>query len=110
MAEEDGYLATDELEKGRSEAWHFWERAEAHAAARRWKDAIDDYTRAILLEPDEPEFWLSLGRVRYHIGVTGLGEEDLGRGIDLDPANARSYVIRGECRSWWCGSRDVRGG
>jgi tetratricopeptide (TPR) repeat protein len=106
VAREDGNLATVELEKGRSEAWHFWERAKAHAAARRWNDAIADFTRAILLEPDEPEFWLSRGRVRYHIGATGLGEEDLGRGIDLDPENARFYVIRGECRSWWGGSRD----
>jgi tetratricopeptide (TPR) repeat protein len=106
VAPEDGYLAPAELEKGPSEAWHFWERAKAHAAARRWKDALADYTRAILLEPEEPEFWLSRGRVRYHIGATSLGEEDLGRGIDLDPENDRSYVIRGECRSWWCGSRD----
>jgi tetratricopeptide (TPR) repeat protein len=106
MAPEDGFLATAEIEEGPSEAWLFWERGKAHAKARRWKDAIASYTRAILLEPDEPEFWLSRGRVRYHIGHTGLGEEDLGRGIDLDPENARSYAIRGECHSWWGGSRD----
>ena len=106
VAPEDGYLATAELEEGPSEAWHFCERGKAHAEAQRWKDAIADYTRAILLEPDEPEFWLSRGRVRYHIGETGLGEEDLGRGIELDPENHRSYAIRGQCRSWWCGSRD----
>ena len=100
-------MATTEPKEGPSEAWHVWERGKAHAAARRWKDAIADYTRAILLEPDEPEFWLSRGRVRYHIGATGLGEEDLGRGIDLGPENDRSYVIRGECRSWWGGSREA---
>jgi hypothetical protein len=61
VAPEDGYLATAELEEGPSEAWHFCERGKAHAKARRWKDAIADYTRAILLEPDEPEFWLSRG-------------------------------------------------
>jgi len=99
-------LATAEIEEGPSEAWLFWERGEAHAEARRWKDAIADYSSAILVEPDEPEFWISRGRVRYHIGKTGLGEEDLGRGIELDPEDDRSYAIRGECRSWWCGSRD----
>jgi tetratricopeptide (TPR) repeat protein len=106
MAPEDGFLATAEIEEGPSEAWLFWERGKAHADVRRWKDAIDDYTRAILLEPDEPEFWLSRGRIRYHIGHTGLAEEDLGRGIELDPEDDRSYAIRGQCRSWWCGSRD----
>src|SRR5579863_2224731 len=99
MAPEDKFLATSEHEKGPSEAWHFWERGEAHAKAKRWKDAIADYTSAILVEPDEPMFWLSRGRVRYHIGHTGLGEEDLGRGIELDPEDARSYAIRGQCRS-----------
>ena len=74
MAPEDGFLATAEIEEVPSEACVFWERAEAHAKARRWKDAIADYTRAILLEPDEPKFWLSRGRVRYHIGETGLGK------------------------------------
>lgn len=99
-------MATAEIEDGPSEAWLLWERGEAHAKGRRWKDAIADYTGAILLEPDEPQFWLSRGRVRYHIGETGRGEEDLGRGIELDPGDDRSYAIRGQCRSWWCGSRD----
>ena len=105
MRPEDGYLATAELQEGPSEAWLLWERGKAHSEARSWKDAIDDYTRAIELEPDEPEFWLSRGRVRYHIGETGLGEDDLSRGIDLDPEDDRSYAIRGDCRSRWCSSR-----
>lgn len=106
MAPEDGFLATADIEEGPPNARLFWERGNAHAKARRWQDAIADYTRAILLEPDEPEFWLSRGRVRFHIGDTGRGEEDLGRGIDLDPEDDRSHAIRDQCRSWWCSSRD----
>jgi tetratricopeptide (TPR) repeat protein len=106
MAPEDGILATAEIEEGPSEAWLFWERGQAHAKARRWKDAIADFTNAILMEPDEPDFWLSRGRVRYHIGETGLGEQDLCIGIELDPEDDRSFAIRGQCRSWWSGSRD----
>jgi tetratricopeptide (TPR) repeat protein len=106
MVLEDGYLVAAEIQNGPSEARLFWERGKVHAESRRWKDAIDAYTKAILLEPDEPEFWLSRGRVRYHIGHARLAEEDLGRGIDLNPENARSHAIRGECRSWWGGSRE----
>ena len=97
---------TEKIDAEPSDPWLYWERGEAHAKARRWKDAIADYTSAILVEQEEPEFWLSRGRVRYHIGETGLGEEDLGKGIELDPEDDRSYAIRGQCRSWWCGSRD----
>ena len=98
-------MASAELDEGPSEAGSCGSGVRPHTEARSWKDAIDDYTRAIVLEPVEPEFG-SVGESPVPHRSDRPGEDDLSRGIDLDPEDDRSYVIRGGCRSRWCSSRD----
>jgi tetratricopeptide (TPR) repeat protein len=68
-------LATAEIKEGPAEAWLFWERGEAHAKVRRWKDAIADYTSALHLNPKNTLAYYHRGIAHRQLGDAG-GRED----------------------------------
>ena len=65
---------------------------------RQWKLAIEDFSKAIALEPQEPKFWRDRGRLHQHLGHITLYQNDLNRAIGLAPDDAELYATRGWCR------------
>jgi len=54
--------------------------------------AIADFSRAILLEPNDANFYNNRGNAYRNKGNDDLAFEDYLQGIQVDPANVRSYI------------------
>jgi|GEM_PF-3582558 len=94
-----------------AEAWHvsqliavqadkaplFARRARAYAKLPSWRSAaIDDYTRALKINPRDWQLWSGRAELFYNMREWEKAVADYSKALELDPANA--YVL--ESRSW----------
>ena len=56
-------------------------------AEKEYKKAIDDYSKAIDIEPENAEYYCNRGRVYSIIGEYDKALADYGRAIELEPNN-----------------------
>ena len=61
-------------------------------------DAIDDYTKAIELDPRLAAAWFNRGTVLYRLGLFEEGLRDLKKSVELDPKNPEFLEGLNECR------------
>ncbi len=73
-------------------------RGAASGRAGNVHSAIDDFTKAIQIDPQSENAIYNRGVAREQLGQYGLAIEDFGRSIDLSPTDKRSYIRRGVCR------------
>ena len=57
--------------------------------------AIEDYNKAIDLDPEDARTYTNRGNAYRDIGDFGAAIEDYNKAIDLDPEDARFYTNRG---------------
>lgn len=69
-------------------------RADSHRGLGNIRLAIDDYSRAIEIEPDNPEFYADRARFYEQLGELLLAIKDVNRAIALGPHLNRSLLFR----------------
>jgi len=65
---------------------------------KRYKEAIDQYSKAIEISPFEASHYYHRGLARYRKGDKERAIEDFDRAIILDPRHFPAYIYRGLCR------------
>ncbi len=80
--------------RGRLDADFFTGRGFRHLDIGEWKFAIENFTTAIYLHPDNAENYQHRGWVYRHIGEYDKAIADLTEAIRLDPAGAEYYSDR----------------
>ena len=73
-------------------------RARAHEALGAIDPALDDYTRAAELDPDDPRVYLSRGEFHLRAGEPDAAVADFTEAVRLRPDLAIGYVERGRAR------------
>ena len=58
-------------------------RAEGHKSLGRWQEAYDDYSRAIELEPNDPELWFGRAAAAMQLGREEDYDRDMARYEEL---------------------------
>ncbi|MEM7342876.1 MAG: tetratricopeptide repeat protein [Chloroflexota bacterium] len=88
-------VSTDEEDLGITDARAFNNRGLAHISTRNYEQAIIDYTRAIILEPNYPEAYIN--RSTAHLLMENYGQAviDCNQAIELAPDFVATYVNRG---------------
>ena len=81
------------------------EETDAGALARRgaastsrhdFEHGIVDLSRAIELQPDQPDYWYERGLAHWEAGETALAAPDFDRAIELKPDDVPALVARAE--------------
>jgi tetratricopeptide (TPR) repeat protein len=91
--------ALDQYEpKARPSAWLYRTRGLARAKLGNEKEAVDDYTRALLLTPDAATYVLRGWAYLLGFGSPRQALADFEEAIRLDPHNAEAYSGRGNSR------------
>ena len=62
---------------------------------RRYDLAYDDYNKAVILDPEEPRFYMGRGRIYALKGDALKAVADFDKAIDLDSTQADAYLARG---------------
>lgn len=75
------------------------DRAKKYYDASRFADAIKEYSRAIELKNDVPEFYFYRGFCRYTQNQFEAAAADLTRSIELNPESPTAYAFRGLVRA-----------
>jgi len=65
------------------------------ATKSQWDLAIQDYNKAIELDPQYAEAYLARGNINIAKKQYDPALQDLGKAIELDPGNKLAYVLRG---------------
>lgn len=68
-----------------------------NSAARRL--ALEDFTQAVMLEPENAENYILRGHAYAKVGQFQLAFEDFSQAVKLDPQNALAYAKRGDAQS-----------
>ena len=76
---------------------YLWEGA-AHSADGQHFDAIQDYNKAIALNPDYDFAYVFRGSAKYELGQHVDAIQDLDKAIALDPDDAPAYNNRGNAQ------------
>ncbi len=75
------------------------DRAKKYYDASRFADAIKEYSRAIELKNDVPEFYFYRGFCQYTQNQFNTAEGDFTRSIELNPQSPTAYAFRGLVRA-----------
>src|SRR5262249_24509425 len=68
--------------------WTYWrDQAKSHARARRWKEAVADFSRAIDLKPDDADCWNARGIAHSRLGQWKEALADQAKAAGLNPAD-----------------------
>ena len=94
-----GIAMTFEKKDPQEVAWCYNTRGEIYETQEKFEEAIDDYTKAIALDPENP-LWYSKRAYLYET----LDEEnkaflDYSKAIELEPENAENWYDRGDFHS-----------
>jgi tetratricopeptide (TPR) repeat protein len=89
-----GQRDTDDVERLRIR--HFVRRGQAHRAARRYGEALADFTHAIDLDPEDSWALSERGETYRLMSRHEEALADLTRAIDLDPEYSWALASRGE--------------
>lgn len=68
---------TERIENEPPDAWFYWERGWLYSKPKQWKLAIEDFSKAIVLAPDEPVFWRDRGWFYELLGHITFSRNDL---------------------------------
>jgi tetratricopeptide (TPR) repeat protein len=68
--------------------------------AGHYTEAVEAYTQALALEPDDDEIYLSRGRAYMWMDEYELALADFERAVELDDDNEDAYYERGNAYSW----------
>ena len=63
------------------------DRARSHAEARRWKEAVADYTKAIDLDPGDASCWYGRGAAYEKLGRWDEARADYAKAAELKPTD-----------------------
>lgn len=77
----------------RAEVYH--SQGEEKSAVKKYKDAIVDFDKAIVLNPEHVRAYYKRGKVKYHIDNYIGAIDDCTHAIKLNPEHARAYNGRG---------------
>lgn len=70
-------------------------RADVHTQAKRWPEAIADYTKAIELEPGSAFYRHNRGRAHQNSGQLDAALVDYSEAVRLNPRHSNAYAARG---------------
>lgn len=76
----------------------FFERGCDNQNAGNYEQAIEDYTRAIELKPDDARSYDNRGLTHQKIGDYSLAINDFTTAVAINPSYAKGYVDRGDLR------------
>jgi tetratricopeptide (TPR) repeat protein len=65
------------------------------ADANDFRGAIDDFTKALELQPNDPVIYEQRGKVEHHLRDYQAAIEDFTKAIELDSSFAKAYNSRG---------------
>jgi Flp pilus assembly protein TadD len=65
------------------------------ASLRDYRGAVEDYTKAVELKPDDPRFYDQRGVAKHHLKDYEGAIDDFSRAIELNPNDAKAYNERG---------------
>jgi tetratricopeptide (TPR) repeat protein len=74
----------------------YYRRGRAHARQDRWREALEDFRRALALKPDHAEAHHYRGLVRARQGEYREAIADWSRTIALEPDHAEAHAARAE--------------
>ncbi|CAE7670633.1 PPP5C [Symbiodinium sp. CCMP2456] len=80
-----------------SEAEEFKKRGNDHFKRQEFELAVEAYTRAIAVDPEECSYWLNRSNAYIQQGCWEVAELDAKRALQLDPANAKAMYRRAIC-------------
>ena len=87
------------LEKGQPSADLYRLRGLARHARNDFAGAVDDYTQALALRPDDPaEFHRLRGWSHLYAGASALAERDFNAAVQLNPDDSEGHAGRGAAR------------
>ena len=75
--------------------WDYFRRADNNYDLGRFEEAIEDYSKAIELDPDNPHAFNNRGCAYSGLGLYSEAIENLSIAIEMSPENAYSYNNRG---------------
>ena len=64
----------------------------------RFKDALDDLTHVLEIDPVRAEALVLRAAAWRHLGQLGLAQDDVDRAVAIDPENAEALLERGILR------------
>ncbi|MCA9752989.1 MAG: tetratricopeptide repeat protein [Gemmatimonadetes bacterium] len=91
----DAILAADHAKEAPADAWY--QRGLLRMRARDHEGAVDDFRRAVAMEPGDPAAWFNLGRLLPRLGEPDEAKAALARG---NAARERSERIHSLEVSW----------
>ncbi len=71
--------------------WKFYEMAEKNRILKRYKTAIAEYENAILLNPNESDYYLGLGLCYAQTKQFAKATESFEKGLTVNPKSDRTY-------------------
>ena len=80
-------------------AFDFYKSGNAKHAAGDFYGAIEDYDRALALEPKHPSGYNNRGNSKFDIGDFDGALKDYNRALELEPSHASAYINRGNLKN-----------
>ena len=77
------------------QAKSFFDNGTARVAQGDYQGAIDDFSRAIEIEPKNPVVYAARGNARTNLGELDDAIADFSKAIEIDPARRVPYINRG---------------
>ena len=74
---------------------NYLERGYVNIQSEHYKDAIDNYSRAIKIKPDDENPYHNRGLAFYYLGKYQLAIDDYNRAIKINPDSVLAYYNRG---------------
>ena len=71
--------------------WETYRRATDHRIAGRAREAADEYTRALALNPEHEDALYYLGNMHFDLGNLAAAEQSWQRLVEIDPTSARAH-------------------
>jgi len=82
-------------------AEEYYERGKRYEERKYWQHAIDEYNKAIKLDPNFFKAYINRARAFAYYGDKKAAEADLNKAIEIDPQNYEPYYIRGLIYKEW---------
>ena len=71
--------------------WEAYRRATEHRIAGRSREAVEEYTRALGLNPEHQDALYYLGNMHFDLGNLAAAEQSWQRLVEIDPTSARAH-------------------
>jgi len=95
----DFTLWNDVMSKYENVPVAFLNRGIANAKSGRLKEALEDLSRAIQLDPEYSKAWFNRGNMHFRINLPEKALEDFSKAIELNPGYGQAYYNRGNLYS-----------